>query len=206
MAHFPASSAHSLPPSFITLFHLCSLGAAALRDVVLLWCCSHYFVPLRSGRLFRLNEQDNLTLSLFFFSSLLSFLSSPLPLPLLHRSPRFLYMWPNSRISVMGGEQAATVLATITKDQRAREGKKVMTPVNHLVGRSAQQRSLRRICCQNHKRYERSVSQGLGVGVALKANIKLHQCQVLWRWRDIVVVSHLQLNCVNCAIRGVTRA
>ncbi|TMS03552.1 Methylcrotonoyl-CoA carboxylase beta chain, mitochondrial [Larimichthys crocea] len=38
-------------------------------------------------------------------------------------SPRFLYMWPNSRISVMGGEQAATVLATITKDQRAREGK-----------------------------------------------------------------------------------
>ncbi|PWA15886.1 hypothetical protein CCH79_00009035 [Gambusia affinis] len=38
-------------------------------------------------------------------------------------SPRFLYMWPNSRISVMGGEQAATVLATITKDQRTREGK-----------------------------------------------------------------------------------
>ncbi|XP_048383966.1 methylcrotonoyl-CoA carboxylase beta chain, mitochondrial isoform X2 [Stegostoma tigrinum] len=38
-------------------------------------------------------------------------------------SPRFLYMWPNARISVMGGEQAATVLATITKDQRAREGK-----------------------------------------------------------------------------------
>uniref|UniRef100_A0A7N6AGT6 Methylcrotonoyl-CoA carboxylase beta chain, mitochondrial n=1 Tax=Anabas testudineus TaxID=64144 RepID=A0A7N6AGT6_ANATE len=38
-------------------------------------------------------------------------------------SPQFLYMWPNSRISVMGGEQAATVLATIAKDQRAREGK-----------------------------------------------------------------------------------
>nr|XP_039265509.1 methylcrotonoyl-CoA carboxylase beta chain, mitochondrial-like [Styela clava] len=37
--------------------------------------------------------------------------------------PRFLYMWPNARISVMGGEQAATVLATITKDQREREGK-----------------------------------------------------------------------------------
>lgn len=34
-------------------------------------------------------------------------------------------MWPNSRISVMGGEQAATVLATITKDQKAREGKEV---------------------------------------------------------------------------------
>ena len=34
-------------------------------------------------------------------------------------------MWPNARISVMGGEQAGTVLATITRDQRAREGKQV---------------------------------------------------------------------------------
>jgi 3-methylcrotonyl-CoA carboxylase beta subunit len=32
-------------------------------------------------------------------------------------SPRFLWMWPNARISVMGGEQAATVLATIHRDQ-----------------------------------------------------------------------------------------
>ncbi len=31
-------------------------------------------------------------------------------------SPRLLWMWPNSRISVMGGEQAATVLATIRRD------------------------------------------------------------------------------------------
>ncbi|MGH8895721.1 MAG: carboxyl transferase domain-containing protein [Egibacteraceae bacterium] len=38
-------------------------------------------------------------------------------------SPRFLWMWPNARISVMGGEQAATVLATIRRDQiEAREG------------------------------------------------------------------------------------
>ena len=28
-------------------------------------------------------------------------------------SPRFLFMWPNARISVMGGEQAATVLGTV---------------------------------------------------------------------------------------------
>ena len=28
-------------------------------------------------------------------------------------SPRFLWMWPNARISVMGGEQAATVLGTV---------------------------------------------------------------------------------------------
>ena len=30
--------------------------------------------------------------------------------------PRFLYMWPNARISVMGGEQASNVLATIRRD------------------------------------------------------------------------------------------
>src|SRR5690606_21067481 len=32
-------------------------------------------------------------------------------------SPRFLWMWPNARISVMGGEQAANVLATVRRDQ-----------------------------------------------------------------------------------------
>ena len=31
-------------------------------------------------------------------------------------SPRFLFTWPNSRISVMGGEQAAVVLATVKRD------------------------------------------------------------------------------------------
>ena len=31
--------------------------------------------------------------------------------------PRFMFMWPNARISVMGGEQAASVLATIKRDQ-----------------------------------------------------------------------------------------
>jgi len=34
--------------------------------------------------------------------------------------PRFLWMWPNSRISVMGGEQAANVLLTVKQDQLAR--------------------------------------------------------------------------------------
>jgi len=37
-------------------------------------------------------------------------------------SPRFLYMWPNSRISVMGGEQAAMVLTTVQKGKLARSG------------------------------------------------------------------------------------
>jgi 3-methylcrotonyl-CoA carboxylase beta subunit len=36
--------------------------------------------------------------------------------------PRFLWMWPNARISVMGGEQAATVLSTIRADQLAARG------------------------------------------------------------------------------------
>jgi 3-methylcrotonyl-CoA carboxylase beta subunit len=30
--------------------------------------------------------------------------------------PRFLFIWPNARISVMGGEQAASVLATVRRD------------------------------------------------------------------------------------------
>ncbi len=37
--------------------------------------------------------------------------------------PRLLFMWPNARISVMGGEQAAGVLATVKQDQLARSGK-----------------------------------------------------------------------------------
>lgn len=37
-------------------------------------------------------------------------------------------MWPNARISVMGGEQAAGVLAQVTRDQRLREGKTVENP------------------------------------------------------------------------------
>ncbi len=41
--------------------------------------------------------------------------------------PRFLWMWPNARISVMGGEQAANVLATVKRDQLQRAGK-ALTP------------------------------------------------------------------------------
>ncbi len=37
--------------------------------------------------------------------------------------PRFLFTWPNSRISVMGAEQAASVLVQVKRDQLAREGK-----------------------------------------------------------------------------------
>ncbi|WP_286272616.1 carboxyl transferase domain-containing protein [Thalassotalea hakodatensis] len=36
--------------------------------------------------------------------------------------PRFLFMWPNARISVMGGEQAAGVLAQVKRDQKEKRG------------------------------------------------------------------------------------
>jgi acetyl-CoA carboxylase carboxyltransferase component len=42
-------------------------------------------------------------------------------------SPRFLWMWPNARISVMGGEQAANVLLTVKQEQLERQG----TPPAH---------------------------------------------------------------------------
>jgi 3-methylcrotonyl-CoA carboxylase beta subunit len=38
-------------------------------------------------------------------------------------APRFLFMWPNARISVMGGPQAASVLATVRRDNLEAEGK-----------------------------------------------------------------------------------
>jgi 3-methylcrotonyl-CoA carboxylase beta subunit/propionyl-CoA carboxylase len=39
--------------------------------------------------------------------------------------PRLLWMWPNARISVMGGEQAAGVLATVKRDQLSRDGREL---------------------------------------------------------------------------------
>lgn len=41
--------------------------------------------------------------------------------------PRFLWMWPNSKISVMGGEQAAGVLTTVRQDGLKYKGEKAMT-------------------------------------------------------------------------------
>jgi len=39
--------------------------------------------------------------------------------------PRLLWMWPNARISVMGGEQAAGVLTTVKREQMSREGQTI---------------------------------------------------------------------------------
>lgn len=43
-------------------------------------------------------------------------------------APRFLWMWPNAQIGVMGGEQAAKVLVTVKNDQLAREGQDPLPP------------------------------------------------------------------------------
>ena len=42
--------------------------------------------------------------------------------------PRFLFTWPNARISVMGGEQAASVLATIKRDALEARGRRPGRP------------------------------------------------------------------------------
>ncbi|MEM6543408.1 MAG: carboxyl transferase domain-containing protein, partial [Pseudomonadota bacterium] len=41
--------------------------------------------------------------------------------------PRFMFMWPNARISVMGGEQAASVLATVKQEQLEKAGSAPMS-------------------------------------------------------------------------------
>jgi acetyl-CoA carboxylase carboxyltransferase component len=47
--------------------------------------------------------------------------------------PRLLWMWPNARISVMGGEQAAGVLASVKREQLAREGKAFSPEEEHAL-------------------------------------------------------------------------
>jgi len=42
--------------------------------------------------------------------------------------PRFLWMWPNARVAVMGGEQAADVLTQVKQNQLRTMGKELMTP------------------------------------------------------------------------------
>jgi acetyl-CoA carboxylase carboxyltransferase component len=47
--------------------------------------------------------------------------------------PRLLWMWPNARISVMGGEQAAGVLTTVKRDQLARERRELSPEEEHAI-------------------------------------------------------------------------
>jgi 3-methylcrotonyl-CoA carboxylase beta subunit/propionyl-CoA carboxylase len=49
--------------------------------------------------------------------------------------PRFLWMWPNARISVMGAEQAAGVLTTVKRDQLARDGRTLSPEAEEAIRR-----------------------------------------------------------------------
>jgi acetyl-CoA carboxylase carboxyltransferase component len=49
--------------------------------------------------------------------------------------PRFVWSWPTSRISVMGGEQAAQVLVTVKRDQLGREGKTLSSAEAEAIAR-----------------------------------------------------------------------
>ena len=58
--------------------------------------------------------------------------------------PRFLWMWPNARISVMGGEQAASVLATVRRDGIEAKGGKPGRPRTRRRSRRRSASSTRR--------------------------------------------------------------
>lgn len=47
--------------------------------------------------------------------------------------PRFLWMWPNARISVMGGEQAANVLVQVNQEKKARQNKEQDTAADEVL-------------------------------------------------------------------------
>ncbi|HMD34595.1 MAG TPA: carboxyl transferase domain-containing protein [Vicinamibacterales bacterium] len=49
--------------------------------------------------------------------------------------PRLLWMWPNARISVMGAQQAASVLSTVKREQLAREGKQLSEAEDEAIRR-----------------------------------------------------------------------
>lgn len=63
--------------------------------------------------------------------------------------PRFLFMWPNARISVMGGNQAAEVLAQVEADRRARNGE----PWSETQAQAFKQPHLERYEQQGHPYY-----------------------------------------------------
>ncbi len=64
-------------------------------------------------------------------------------------SPRFLFMWPNSRISVMGGEQAATVLSTVTKNKLARAGQEFTPEMEQAIKEPIIERYYLFLACSN---------------------------------------------------------
>ena len=86
---------------------------------------------------------------------------------------RFLWMWPNARITVMGGEQAANVLLTIKQDQLARRGQPLMTP-------KSRTRSRRRSWKTTNARAAPTTPPPVSGTTASSTRPRRARC---WRWR-----------------------
>jgi geranyl-CoA carboxylase beta subunit len=63
--------------------------------------------------------------------------------------PRFIFAWPSNRIAVMGGEQAAKVMAIVTEDKLRREGK----PVDKAMLGGMEQAIIRRVDAESTALY-----------------------------------------------------
>ncbi len=96
--------------------------------------------------------------------------------------PRFLFTWPNARISVMGGEQAASVLATVRRDNIEADGKSWSTededafkaPIREQYEDGGQ--SLLRHRAAVGRRHHRAIGDAPGAGSGLFAPRSMRRC------------------------------
>ena len=86
-------------------------------------------------------------------------------------APRFLWMWPNARISVMGGEQAASVLATVRRDGLEARGRS---------GARKMRRNSRRRSARNTRRRAIHITPARGCGTTELSIRPRHG----WCWRS----------------------
>ena len=88
--------------------------------------------------------------------------------------PRFLFMWPNARISVMGGEQAASVLATVKRDNIEAGGQD--------LDRRSRRRNSRRRSASNTRPRAIPITPPRGCGTT--ASSRRPRRAACWRWRS----------------------
>ena len=86
--------------------------------------------------------------------------------------PRFLFTWPNARISVMGGEQAASVLATVKRDN--------IEAGWRANGRRSKKRNSSSRCATNLKSKAIHILPRRGCGTT--ASLRLRKRAECWRW------------------------
>ncbi len=107
-------------------------------------------------------------------------------------SPRFLWMWPNARISVMGGEQAAAVLAQVKRDGLEKSGKSWSRGRRGSV-QGADPRAIRdpgasvlrqRAAVGRRRNRSSRLPQGTGIGNLRRAQ-RADRGNALWRVPDV---------------------